>query len=925
MSAAHTPAEQTLKRPERPDVFICYAREDAEFVWGRLVRALEARGKSVWIDRVDIPPAADWRDRIEKGIVAARAFLFVISPDAVRSYECGQELRQAINAQKRLIPILAREVEPDDVAFELKRLNWVELRDDEHFEENVEQLIAALETDLEWTDKHARLSVRAKEWERAGHDTSLLLRGSDLRDARRWLSEAGDHAEAPNAEQRAYILASRHAAIRRRIMLAAGVLVALVISAVFATLAIIRAQQRRTALAQRQLADSRQVAFEASSLHRSRPDLSMLLAVEAWRIAHTQEARSSLLTEQAQLYAGLLPAERFGVLSLAFSPDSRILATATPAQINLWDPLRHVTTASLSPPQFTGDQIAYSPDGRLLASTVLNGVAFSAVASPGHELGAFTRPNLYVRAVAFSPDGRVVATADNNGTVHIVSVPDGRLLKAFRAFSNYTAEVVFDPVDPNTLVAVGDHQTVKVIDLRSGAVIESLPGDNDPIYGVALAVSPDGKLLATAAPHRSATIWTTRGAHLVATLSGNENSLSGISFSPDGRTIATVGGRDAALWDVATGTRLSMLPPLASTLDHVQFSPDGNLLATGSTTDGTVYLWKTEGPILLDPYVQNALAYSHSGKLLAVADGGGTIKLLDAHSHHVQLILTPDPNEPGVGSTTRDVAFSPDDRLIAAVGRNAAWVWNTATGAVVARVPAPNVDFINEVAFSPDGRTVAMAGIPGPIMLYDLTRRRIVERLGARLALDSYERLIFSSDGRRLIAAGVNLEVWSVATGRAVADLSLGDKGLRSIALSPDGFTVAAGYDDGTIALWDLRRRRLAATLSRFGSHLGTVQALAFSPDGRTLASGGVDATIKLWDVRTRELIATLSAHQDSVGAVAFAPDGELASAGNDGATIFWKLDPSAVSRGICQTLRTNLSREDWARYVPNAPYQPVC
>lgn len=926
---------QATKRPDRPDVFISYARADAGFVWGRLVGALEERDKTVWLDRVDIPPAADWRDRIEKGIEAARAFVFVISPDAVTSYECGQELRQAITANKRLIPVLTRDVDSDSVSFELKRPNWIELRDDEQFDAGVDQLVSAVETDLEWVDTHARLAVRAKEWEGAGHDASLLLRGSDLRDARRWLADQNSHAEAPTADQRAFILASHQATTRRRIATVGAIAAALVISAALGTLAIIRAQQRQTAVAQRQtalsqrqLADSRQVAFEASSLHRTRPDLSMLLGVEGFRISPTEQARSSLLTEQAQLYAGSIPPQRFGVLSTAFSSDSRTLATATPSTISLWNPITHRRTASVAPPGFTGDEIAYSRDGNRILATGYNGFTVLDAHDLRRHAKSFVRRKLGVAYAAMSPDGKTVATANTGGTIDLVAIPSDRLLRVFKPFSKSTAKVAFDPVDSNVLAAEGDHTTVKLLDVRTGAVLESLPGDSDPIYSTAIAFSPDGNSIAIAARNHDVTVWSTHGRRLLSTLTGNSNAVDGIAFSPDGRMIATASGRTASLWNAASGTQLTSLPPLATNLDGVQFSPDGSLLATSSINDGTVQFWKLQGAVMLDNYVQDRVAFSHSGKMIAVADGGGTVALLDSHTHQVLRRLVPDPREPGVGSSTRDVAFSPDDRLLATAGRNAAWIWSTATGKVVARVdlPSSQFDIVYLVAFSPNGRTLAVAGIPGPIVLYDMGTRRIVRKLGSAQEFGGYERLAFTPNGRDLVAAGVDVEVWNVRTGKLATKFTNHPE-LYSAAVSPDGRTVAAGYGDGSIVLWDLKtHRRSPRQLSSFGGHLGPVQDLAFSPNGEILASGGQDSTVKLWNVRgSRTLLATLSGHTDSVKTVAFAPNGTLASGGQDGALITWELNPHSVSRGVCQTLQSQLSRDDWARYVPNERFQRIC
>jgi WD40 repeat protein len=927
MEASPPAPEQELKRPDRPDVFVCYAREDAPFVWNRLVGALEARGKAIWIDRVDIPPAADWRDRIEKGIDAARAFVFVLSPASIASYECGQELRQAINGGKRLIPVVVHDVEPDDVSIELKRPNWIELRDDDRFDEHLGLLIAALDTDLQWVDQHARLTVRAKEWDRGGHDASRLLRGRELRDARRWLSEQPLHAEPATAQQRAYIVASRNAVIRRRIILGVAVLAAAAIAGTFGVLAIIRARERSVALAERRLADSRQVAFEAQALDRRNPDLSMLLAIKAYRIAPTLQARSSLLSEQPQLYAGALPAQPPGIESIAFSPDGRALATATASHVRLWDPARHALVASIGQQYLTPNGVSYSPDGRLLAVPTFNALTLWDASPPYRKIGSLPGLKLGFGTAAFSPDGRMIATPDMGGTVHLFALPSRRLLRVLKLFSRTTDRLEFDPVDPSVLAAVGDHQTVKLVNVRTGARLESLPGNSDPIYSTAIAFSPDGRSIATAATSHRVRIFSTRGSRLLATLSGNTNVVDGIAFSPDGRTVATASGRDATLWDPTNGAPLTTLPPLATGVDHVQFSPDGSLLAVSSIEDGTVSLWRMRGSIFFDRFNRYRVAFNHRGDELAAVDGGGALELRDTRSRRLRRLLRPDPREPGVGSTTRDVAFSPDDRMVATAGKNAVWVWDVRTGAVVARVGVPRVDFVSSLAFSPDGHTISVASGTGPpIFLIDLASRRITGRLELPAGgyLGGYSRLLYTAGGRFLIAEGAKVVMWDLHTKRVVRTLNTSP---GAIALSPDRHTLAAGYGNGSIVLWDLRTgHRAASQLNSFGGHLGPVQDSAFSADGRTLASAGQDATVKLWDVAgSGKLITTLSGHSDPVNSVAFSPDGTLASGGQDGALIFWDRDPQREIRLICGTLRTNLSRDNWARYVPDVPYRPVC
>jgi WD40 repeat protein len=924
----------TPRQPDRPDVFVSYAREDERFVSTRLAVSLEAGEKDVWIDRKDIPPAADWRERIERGIEAARAFVFVLSPDSLVSEQCAHELRRAVTANKRLIPVVCRDVAPADVPDELNRPNWIWLRDEDDYDTQFERLVNALETDLEWVDGHARLGVRAGEWLRGDRDRGFLLRGNDLRLAERWLAAEASHDEAATPEQRDYILASRQAATRRQLVTVGAAALALVISVGLGALAVVRAKQgqiadqgRRTALAQRRLSDSRQVAAEAGVLHAARPDLSMLLGVQAFHMSPTVEARGSLLSEQAQRYAGTLARGSY-VSHMAFSPDGRTLATAGGGErVELWDVVRHVLLASLSSPSSI-DGLAFSPDGKLLAGSVGDAVVVWD-AHNGHRQAAVCElPGASAQEIAFSEDSKTIATAGLEGTVHLVTPLTCKVTRRFKPFDRTTSEVAFDPADPSVLAAVGDQDKVRLLNLRTGARLASFPGNSSAVYSTVVTFTRDGRSLATAGPNHTVTMWSTRTHSLLRTLRGAPDAVDGIAFSPDGRTVATTGGSTSILWDVGTGQALVALPPLASSVSDVAFSPDGSLFATSSAAG--IQLWEARRPIFDGASVVRRVVYSHDGRTLAVAAAGDTVTLLDARTHERKLTLATRASKSGFGSDTNDIAFSPDDRLLATVGRNAAKLWNIRTGALVGKVTNSHVDYLASVAFSHDGRTLAIAGSPGPIVLLDARTRRVKARFGVSGDFAGYGKLIFTEDGRHLVAEGADVEVWDVRSHNHVASLSApGPDGgpVQSTAVSRDGHTLAGGLEDGSIVLWDLRtRRHLARQLNNLGGHTGAINDLAFSADGRTLASAGEDETVKLWDLRTtHRLTATLTGHRGPVTSVSFSRSGTLASGGDDQSAIAWDLDPKRVGSKICRTLRTTLGRSDWARYVPNLSYGRVC
>ena len=302
-----------LTEAARFDVFISYRRhlQDVAFV-DRLQNALNGRGKQVWVDRRNIEPAADWWERIARGITAAKAFIFIVTPESVISQECLRELGAAAQRHKLVIPVVLRDVDRRDLPASLSRPNWIFFSPGHDFGRALDEVVLALETDLEWRDAHTRLTVRAEEWADSQRDRSYLLRGSDLRSAEKRLDQAPRHRDTPpTALQAEYILASRRATTRTQLTWRTALSVGPLVSLVLATLAILA---DRSATRQRNSAISGQLAPQSEQLGTSDPVIASLLAAEAWKISPTALARESMLDVFAQPLRAALTTDRLGGL-----------------------------------------------------------------------------------------------------------------------------------------------------------------------------------------------------------------------------------------------------------------------------------------------------------------------------------------------------------------------------------------------------------------------------------------------------------------------------------------------------------------------------------------------------------------------------------------------------------------------------------
>ncbi len=118
---------------------------------------------------------------LRRAIESSDAFVFVISPDAVRSSFCVEEVEHAAKLNKRIVPLALRPVEDAALPEEVRFRNWIPADGDGEFEGMVNRVVTALDTDLEWERQHSRLTVKALEWDQSDRDRSFLLRGADLR------------------------------------------------------------------------------------------------------------------------------------------------------------------------------------------------------------------------------------------------------------------------------------------------------------------------------------------------------------------------------------------------------------------------------------------------------------------------------------------------------------------------------------------------------------------------------------------------------------------------------------------------------------------------------------------------------------------------------------------------------------------------
>ena len=237
-----------------------------------------------WIDWKSIPKGEDWWQHIQSGIEEADAFLFLISPDSSKSKVCNEELEHAVKNGKRILPIIIRDPEVENVPGILSKLNWVFCRDgQDDFDKAINEIRETIHTDYEWLKFHTELQVKALRWQRRDGEKSLLLRGKELEEAESMLGLKAGLEPHPVDLQREYLLRSRQAVTRQRRQVTISLGIGLVL---MATLAVFAWGQRNNAISE---ANAKETALVNEKHARGTAQAEKVIAEEKTKIARAGE------------------------------------------------------------------------------------------------------------------------------------------------------------------------------------------------------------------------------------------------------------------------------------------------------------------------------------------------------------------------------------------------------------------------------------------------------------------------------------------------------------------------------------------------------------------------------------------------------------------------------------------------------------
>jgi WD40 repeat protein len=578
--------------------------------------------------------------------------------------------------------------------------------------------------------------------------------------------------------------------------------------------------------------------------------------------------------------------------------------------------------AGMWPEKASVNDVAFSPDGRYLASGGADGVIVVRNARSGEKIHSLAGHRDEVESVTFSPDSRYLASGSLDHTARVWDLATGRELIPPLEHPGMVYSVRFHPTGTRLLTACSDSR-VRIWDLDTRQARE-FSHHTDVVRFATF--SPDGRRFASASQDATAQVWSVDGGEKPLWVIHSKSWIYRVAFSPDGRYVVAACFENEAK---ALDTQSSQIQTLQhdQAVRSVDFSPDGRYLLTAcwdySLRLWDVTNWRLAGPVLNDNAYVMAGAFSPDGRRVLTGNVLGLVKLWDLTTYNWlpptvrryynplgSVYATPDANGVQLWNATNDLPLvamntshpaesirfnAAGDRLVTRLeetrgdGRTNHWlqIWNSVSG----RPQSPPLLCQETLGdLSSDGsRLVTYLGATAH--LWDATAGR---RLGGDLTQTApIASSVFSPQADLLVTRGeTNAVVWNTSDGsqrRGFQHAGI----VNATRFSPDGRRLLAAYEaqglSGSEAvIWDVET---GLPLGRPFPHRDGVLDAQFNPDGKLVATASEDKTAQIWVAATGKRLASLP-HAHEVLAVAFSEDGAyLASVCRDRTIRVWNVE----------------------------------
>ncbi len=836
----------------------------------------------------------------------------------------------SVLAEDRLVTVGGGEVE---VAHEALLHEWPRLR-------------GWLQEDADGRHLHHQLHLAGREWDAGGRDPGELYRGARLAAALDWSAAHGVELNATERSFLRESRGASERAVRtlRVVLGAVAVLLVLAIVASLVALhergtargqaraadaqrlgarALVESELDRALLLARQgveLDDTFQTRGNllaalvkspaAVGVIRGRGErfLSVALSPDQRTLAAGDEFGNLLLVDaRTQQRTVIRPGfgvsaspDDNGIYALAYSPDGRSLAlargTELDARIAVFDTHTHrFVTGVTIPADRAVDRMLYSADGRTLFVVLVDFLGGRSdlvrvdaktgarLNDPARVGGTYlTTGGIFTSTpMALTSDGRRLVVAGKKQTI-VRDTARLRVLRRLPVGFGRAAQAAVSP-DGRMLAVAGEGGALRLLDLRSGALRVASGPREDPVERIAF--TPNGRTVITANADGAVNVWDVGSAAVVERLAGHAGAVRSLAVARDGRTLysASIDG-SIIVWDLAGARRLGR-PFRAGGSNYrnarYALSSDGRLLAVGQG-DGAIgvvtadrFARRPPFPVVTPPPVLG-MAFVPGSHLLVVGGPEGFLALVDADTGRVLRRLRGHELEISTPS------ISADGSLMVTTSRDqTVRFWSLPSGRPLG-APLRFAQIPNDAQLSPDGRLAVVVLPPDTLEVWDVRKRRVIQRL------------------------------------RPAGDVG-------SARFSPDGRLLALTSMRGAAQVWSADD--WAPVTRRFTGHAGAVHWTAISRDNRTLATSSTDGSVRLWDIESEQAVgAPLPGLAGRSNVALFTPDGTGLIAGYDTGRAFrWDIRPASLIAHACAVAGRRLTPTEWDEFLPGRDYDPAC
>jgi WD40 repeat protein len=467
---------------------------------------------------------------------------------------------------------------------------------------------------------------------------------------------------------------------------------------------------------------------------------------------------------------------------------------------------------------------------------------------------------------------------------NLLTQPGGPLMFTLVGHTGRVRTVAIAP-SGDQAVSGSDDNTIKVWDLRRGALECTMTGHSDWVRAVGVLKGAD-KIVSASDDH-TLRVWNRATGCEEKSIQTYLDWIRALICLPDGERVASVSDdRAIKIWNLEAAVVERVLRGHSAEVNCIAVTPDGGALISGGD-DRVLRIWHSDqnwtAQVLKGHQARvTAIASLSNGQNVVSASGDETVLLWTLQPSGDSTFLTLAQRAKGI----RSLAITPDDKLaIGASEDNNLHLWDLADGNE--RLFEGHSDCVNSVAVTPDGRCVISGSDDGTLKVWDLTRP--VEVGPARDHTDRVRALAVTPDGQSAISSSDDdtFRVWDMTTG--LCQRTIHNEYHWVFAVAPDGSKIVSAGGSGSCLVWELSS---GLELTRFERHHDRVRAIAVTPDGKRVVSGGDDRTIRVWNIDTGIESLVIPLVRNWPRAIAISPDSRFALTAAEGNSLkLWDLE----------------------------------